>query len=132
MSEAIAKAILLCNFGLQDRQNRWSLIATFDTFHFQSMPAHWSTFFVFARICDVPKRGSFLVHIEDPRGMVIWTSGQVPYEISEEIRTMEHLVGIAPTVVTEFGKYRVVFFVNADRVGETDLFIQKTPEKVRA
>lgn len=125
MSEPLAKAIALCNYASQGISGRWSLIDIFEKVNLPSVPAKAPPFYVFARIADCPKVAKYTFQVEDPTGLVIWTSGPQVMERSAAIESAGwDLVWAIPSLtVNEFGKHRVVTMVNADRVAETDLII---------
>lgn len=132
MSEPVAKAILLCTFCSQDKANRWSLVAVFDNVYLQSLPAQVAPFFAWARIADPPKSGRFMFQLEDPAGIVLWTSGPQLYEIPADAKGtgIDVYFNVPPVVVTAFGKHRVAVYVNADRLTDTPLSVTAAPEKV--
>ena len=125
MSEPVAKAILPCNYGIVDKADRWTLVGLFNALHFPGLPARGDSFFLFVRLVDIPKKGIFSIALEAPNGLVVWTSGPIPYENPTEYRTFEHLFPIPSTLWTEFGPHRLVFYVGTDRVAETTVLVEK-------
>lgn len=129
----MAKAILLCNYAMQDKADRWSLMGVFEKALIQSVPGTAPTLFVFVRIADCPKMARYMFQVEDPGGIVIWSSGAQMLERSDEIESAAwDIVWHVPAVaVTEFGKHRVVVYVNADRVADTDFIIAPSQGHLR-
>lgn len=132
MSEPVAKAILLCNYALQDRANRWTLAAIFEYVQAKSMPANIAPFYIYVRLLDCPRQGRYTFLVEDPDGIVIWTSGSQVLSIPESSESLNwNLVWSTPSIgVSRFGKYRVAVYVNADRIADTDLGVIETPAAV--
>lgn len=131
MSEPVAKAILLANYAIQDKLNRWTLTAVFDNVYLPSLPGHVPPFYVFARLADAPRTGRFTVQLEDPGGVVLWTSGAQLFELADpKDHNLAIVLPTAPVVVCAFGKYRVAIYVGADRLADTELSIVPAEERV--
>lgn len=121
----MAKAILLCSYALQDKADRWSLMGVFEKALIPSVPGPTPAFFIFVRIADCPKVARYMFQMEDPAGIVIWSSGAQVLSRSDEIESAgwDIVWAVPPATVTEFGKHRVSVYVNADRVVDTDLVV---------
>jgi len=134
MSEPVAKAILLCEYALQDRSNRWSLMATFDNVVAQSIPTQIAPFNIFARFVDIPVKGVLTFQVEDCSGMVVWTSGPKIYELHgiQPAKVLETICGVPPIVAMAYGKYRVAVFIGSERVVDTALTVSEAGKNVPA
>jgi Family of unknown function (DUF6941) len=132
MSEPLAKAVLLCTYASQDRLGRWNLMAVFDNLFVPAVPGQVSPFFIFVRVADCPKNGRLMFQVEDPAGMVLWTSGPQLYERRPEAKnsTVDAVFTTQPMLVTAFGKHRIAVYLNSDRVAETELMVAPSSEMV--
>jgi hypothetical protein len=129
MSEPVSKAILLCNYATFDKSNRWSLIDTFNTLYVRAVPCASKPFYVFVSAVDVPKSPTLMFQVENPGGMVIWTSGPILME-NEGLNGLQYICGVPSIMFIGLGKYRVVFHLNSDRLAETELSVAMATEGV--
>ena len=129
MSEPVSKAILLCNYATIDKVNRWSLIDTFNTVYMKSTPWMTNPFFVFVSVVDAPTVPVLTFQVEDASGFVVQTSGPIPFD-SAGLRNLQFLHQVKPFVIVSPGKYRIVLYINKDRVAETELAAEMAPEGV--
>lgn len=129
MSEPMVQGIVACNFASQDKFNRWSLIAIFDTQHVAALPGAIMPHVVWARIADVPTRGEARIQLEKESGTVVWTSGPVSFQMNDPAgsRTIELGFGIPPVAVTSYGKYRYAVLVNDLRAGDLPMNVMPAP-----
>lgn len=124
MSEPVAKTMLLCNFVLQDDCKRWTYVAVFDRFWFKSFPAVADDFYICSRLVDLPPKGAVLIQIEDPKGMVIWTSGPQLFEMTGDPGMgLDGSVHVRSCLFAVKGKYRASLFINSDLVAGTDFTV---------
>ena len=123
MSEPIAKALIPCLYFTQDKAGRYSLINVFDSFH-QAVPAQIG-FFLYALIANPPASGEAVIQVEDQLGMVLWTSGLIPFVLSDQDTPwMSDCKRIGPFSVRSHGSYRIVVIVGRDRVGEVEFRVR--------
>lgn len=132
MNESVSKTVVLCNCAIQDKENRWTLVAVFNRMFVTAIPAKTVPFTMFTQIYDMPKIGSFMIHVESPSGMVIWTSQAMLFEIKSENeeKTFDGTFTIGPFVATAYGKHRVSIYIDQLLIGDTLLTIAPVQEKV--
>lgn len=133
MSEPVAKAILLCNFAMQDNMCRRSLIACFDSVR-QDLPGVLPSFYLFVRVADAPIKAIEMLQIEDPKGIVVWSSGPKPYDqgTGSPKKYLESIFMVPPIGVVLHGRYRIIYLMDSERVAETELNVDKAQQPIPA
>jgi hypothetical protein len=127
MSEPVVKSILFCNYYTLDIRGRISLIDIFGTMAVRAVPAPSSEFLVYVHAFDVPRSPTLLFQVENSSGMVVWTSGPIPFE-NNSLPHLQYVCTVNAWTVVALGKYRVAFYINSDRVAEAELEVEMATE----
>lgn len=129
MSEPVVKAILFCNYYTMDKGNRISLIDIFGTMRVRAVPSPSNQFLVYVHAFDVPRSPTLLFQVENGNGMVIWTSGPIPFE-NNGLPQLQYVCTVDPWTIVALGKYRVAFYINFDRLAEAELEVEMATQGV--
>lgn len=106
----------VCELAFRDIHGKWCLISIFNYFQIQSLPSRLNPFFMFATVADVGRKGSYLITVEDPIGLPMWTSGHHQFESPS--KDADFYFQIPSLTVVRLGEYRVSLHINGDRVAD--------------